>query len=205
MLHNLYIVDDDDAVRASLCRLMSRQPDYVVHSYSSGEAFLEHFAEHEPGVILLDFHMKGANGITVLHAIRARSHRFVTVMLTAHGAVHRSVDAMKAGAFDFIEKPYDSAALMMCLDLAFAELDKLSAEVAGRDAAAARLAMLTPRETEVMAGLASGYSNKQIAWTLKISPRTVEVYRANLMTKLKVRSLSEVLQLVFVAEQARAA
>ncbi|MDF7775814.1 response regulator [Sphingomonas sp. AOB5] len=205
MLHNLYIVDDDEAVRASLCRLVSRQPDYVVRSFPSGEAFLKQFDELEPGVVLLDFHMKGANGITVLNAIRAISQRFVVMMLTAHGAVHRSVDAMKAGAFDFIEKPYDSAALMMCLDLAFAELDKLSTEVGGRDAAVARLALLTPRETEVIAGLAAGYSNKQIAWTLQISPRTVEVYRANLMVKLNVGSLAEALQLVFVAEQAIAA
>ncbi len=205
MLHNLYIVDDDEAVRASLCRLVSRQPDYVVYPYDSGDAFLERFDKLEPGVVLLDFHMKGANGITVLNAIRALSQRFVVLMLTAHGAVHRSVDAMKAGAFDFIEKPYDPAALMMCLDMAFAELDRLSAEAAGRDAAVARLALLTPRETEVMAGLATGYSNKQIAWTLQISPRTVEVYRANLMTKLNVRSLAQVVQLAFVAEQARAA
>ncbi|NML04152.1 response regulator [Sphingomonas sp. G-3-2-10] len=205
MLHNLYIVDDDEAVRASLCRLVSRQPDYVVRNFPSGEDFLNQFDQLEPGVVLLDFHMKGANGIAVLNAIRAISQRFVVMMLTAHGAVHRSVDAMKAGAFDFIEKPYDSAALMMCLDLAFTELDKLSTEVGGRDAAVARLALLTPRETEVIAGLAAGYSNKQIAWTLRISPRTVEVYRANLMVKLNVGSLAEALQLVFVAEQASAA
>ncbi|RYE02884.1 MAG: response regulator transcription factor [Sphingomonadales bacterium] len=205
MLHNLYIVDDDEAVRTSLCRLVSRQPDYSVRNYASGDAFLECFDKLEPGVVLLDFHMKGANGITVLHAIRALSQRFVVVMLTAHGAVHRSVDAMKAGAFDFIEKPYDCAALMMCLDLAFAELDRLGAETAGRNAAIARLALLSRRETEVLAGLATGHSNKQIAWALQISPRTVEIYRANLMEKLSARSLADVLKLVFVAEQAVAA
>jgi len=205
MLHNLYIVDDDEAVRASLFRLVSRQPDYAVSSFASGDAFLEEFETLAPGVVLLDFHMAGANGITVLHAIRALSQRFVVVILTAHGAIQRSVDAMKAGAFDFIEKPYDPAALMMCLDLAFAELARFRAEADGRDSAVARLALLSPRETEVLAGLGSGCSNKQIAWALKISPRTVEIYRANLMTKLKVRSLAELLQLLFVAELAMAA
>lgn len=205
MLHNLYIVDDDEAVRASLFRLVARQPDYVVSNFVSGDAFLAAIEKLEPGVVLLDFHMQGSNGIAVLNAIRARSQRFVVIMLTAHGAVQRSVDAMKAGAFDFIEKPYDPAALMMCLDLAFAELLRFRAAAAGREAVLARLALLSPRETEVLAGLGSGYSNKQIAWALKISPRTVEIYRANLMEKLKVRSLAEALQLVFVAEQAMAA
>jgi two-component system response regulator FixJ len=205
MLHNLYIVDDDDAVRASLCRLVSRQPDYVVQCFASGEAFLERFDKLEPGVVLLDFHMKGANGIAVLRAIRAKSQRFVVAMLTAHGAVHRSVDAMKAGAFDFIEKPYDPAALMMCLDLAVAELERVNAESAGHDAAVARLALLSRRETEVLAGLAAGNSNKQIAWALQISPRTVEVYRANLMDKLNVRSLADALKLAYLAETAIAA
>jgi two-component system response regulator FixJ len=205
MLHNLYIVDDDEAVRASVCRLVSRQPDYVVRTFPSGDAFLERFDALESGVVLLDFHMKGSNGIAVLNAIRAHSQRFVIVMLTGHGAVHRSVEAMKAGAFDFLEKPCDSAVLMMCLDQAFGELDKLAVETAAYDGAIARLALLSPRETDVLAGLAAGYSNKQIAWTLQISPRTVEIYRSNLMDKLRARSLAEVLQLVFVAEQAVAA
>jgi two-component system response regulator FixJ len=205
VLHNLYIIDDDAAVRASLFRLVSRQPDYIVYTYESGDAFLEAFETLEPGVVLLDYHMKGANGIAVLSAIRALSQRFVVMMLTAHGAVQRSVDAMKAGAYDFIEKPYDPAALMLCLDAAFAELERFGAQRAGRDAVLAQMALLTPRETEVLAGLATGHSNKQIAYALSISPRTVEIYRANLMGKLHARTLAEVLQLAFVAEQARAA
>jgi two-component system response regulator FixJ len=205
MEHNLYIVDDDKAVRDSLFRLVSRQPDYIVRSFASGDAFLEQFDELEPGVVLLDFHMRGSDGIAVLNAVRALAQRFVVIMLTAHGAVQRSVDAMKAGAYDFLEKPYDPAALMMCLDMGFAELERFCAETAGRNAVLARLALLTPRETEVLAGLASGFSNKQIAWALKISPRTVEIYRANLMIKLNARSLSDALKLAFTAEQALAA
>jgi two-component system response regulator FixJ len=205
MLHHLYIVDDDDAVRISLDRLVSRQPDYAVHSHASGDAFLEDCRGLEPGVVLLDFHMKGADGLAVLNALRAMQQRFVVVMLTAHGAVQRSVDAMKAGAFDFIEKPYDPADLMICLDTAFAELERVRTEAAARDKALARLSLLSPRENEVLAGLALGLSNKQIAWQLQISPRTVEIYRGNVMTKLNAHALSEVLHLTFIAEHAQAA
>ena len=205
MLHNLYIVDDDDAVRASLLRLVSGQATYAVRCFPSGDAFMAVADALEPGVLLLDFHMKGINGLAVLNALRAQEKRFVTIMLTAHGAVQRSVDAMKAGAFDFVEKPYDPSALMMCIDLAFSELGRLRAESAGHEVALSRIAELSPREADVLAGLATGHSNKQIAWALKISPRTVEVYRANLMVKLHARTLAEVLQLAFVAEQARAA
>ena len=205
MLQNLYVVDDDPAVRASLVRMVSRQPDYLVRSFASGDAFLERFHHLEPGLVLLDFQMKGANGIEVLNAVRALADRFVVVMLTAHGAVRRSVDAMKAGAYDFLEKPYDPATLMACLDKGFTKLEGLCAEASGRGAVLARLALLSPRETEVLAGLAAGESNKQIAWGLKISPRTVEIYRANLMKKLNAHSLSETLKFAFVAEQARAA
>lgn len=202
---NLYIVDDDEAVRTSLVRLLSGRTEYKVQCFASGTVFLEACRDLAPGVVLLDYYMRGTDGIAVLRAIRTAGHHFVTIMLTAHGAVQRSVDAMKAGAFDFIEKPYDPAILIECLETGFAELGHLLEESAGHDGALARLATLSPREAEVMAGLATGCSNKQIAWDLKISPRTVEVYRASLMEKLNARSLSDVLKLVFLAEDARAA
>lgn len=197
---NLYIVDDDDAVRASLVRLLSGRAEYQVRCFASGTAFLESCEHIAPGVVLLDYYMRGVDGLEVLNTLRSLSRRFVVIMLTAHGAVQRSVDAMKAGAFDFIEKPFDPEVLLLSLDASFIELDHSLRQAAGREEAIAQLAMLSPREAEVMAGLATGRSNKQIAWDLKISPRTVEVYRASLMDKLKARSLSHVLKLVFLAE-----
>jgi len=203
MSHNLYIVDDDRAVRSSLCRLLSYSPAYTTFEYASGDAFLEHCRQLQPGVVLLDFHMDGTDGLAVLKAMRDLSDRFVIVMLTAHGGVQRSVEAMHCGAFDFLEKPYDSAKLLACLEEATAKLDAKCAATTARDAARDRLAELSPREADVLDGLLTGYSNKQIAWKLDISPRTTEIYRANMMQKLKVRSLVEALLIIFRADSER--
>lgn len=205
MQRNLFIVDDDEAVSASLHRLLARQSGNRVRTFRSGNDFLEHCPALDQGVVLLDYHMSGANGLRVLEALRAFEGRFVTVMLTAHGAVQRSVDAMKSGAFDFLEKPYDAEALLDCIEAAFRRLDLVNAGCATRDAARRQMAELTRREHQVLEGMVQGRANKQIAGDLKISPRTVEIYRANVMQKLHATTLAEVLQVVFAAEPARAA
>jgi two-component system response regulator FixJ len=153
--------------------------------------------------VLLDYHMAGANGIAVLNAMHDLSDRFVVVMLTAHGGVRRSVEAMHCGAFDFLEKPYDSIDLLACIEDAVAKLDAKRAAIAKRDAAREQLATLSPREADVLDGLLTGYSNKQIAWKLAISPRTAEIYRANMMQKLKVGSLAHALRIIFCADPER--
>jgi two-component system response regulator FixJ len=200
MIRNIYLIDDDDAVRASLHGLLSLRSDLVVRNFRSGDQFLERVAELESGVLLLDYHMPGKNGIEVLQQLGAPSPaRFLTIVLTGEGNIDIAVQAMKAGAFDFLEKPYKADALMEAIDKAFDRLEHDSAGSAQIETARAKVAVLSPRERDVLTGLIEGRSNKIIAYDLAISPRTVEIYRANLMTKMGVRSLSEALRVAFAA------
>ncbi len=193
----VYVVDDDDAVRSSLELLLGSQPDIVVRAYSSGEAFLADLETLEPGVALLDVQMPGRSGIDVLATIVKRRLRIVVIMVTGQGNIEMAVRAVKNGALDFIEKPYAHTTLIDTIKHGFEQLDRDSL-VGDREAdARARMARLSPREVEVMMGLIAGRPNKIIAFELDISPRTVEIYRANVMTKLNVRSLSEALRIAF--------
>lgn len=200
MIRNIYLVDDDDAVRASLHGLLSLRSDLVVRNFRSGDQFLERMPELESGVLLLDYHMPGKNGIEVLQQLGSPSPaRFLTVILTGEGNIDIAVQAMKAGAFDFLEKPYKADALLEVIDKAFERVEHESAGSVQVEAARAKVAVLSPRERDVLTGLIEGRSNKIIAHDLAISPRTVEIYRANLMTKMGVRSLSEALRVAFAA------
>jgi len=200
MIRNIYLVDDDDAVRASLHGLLSLRSDLVVRNFRSGDQFLERIPELESGVLLLDYHMPGKNGIEVLQQLGSPSPaRFLTIILTGEGNIDIAVQAMKAGAFDFLEKPYKADALLEVIDKAFERAEHESAGSVQVEAARAKVAVLSPRERDVLTGLIEGRSNKIIAHDLAISPRTVEIYRANLMTKMGVRSLSEALRVAFAA------
>jgi two-component system response regulator FixJ len=200
MIRNIYLIDDDDAVRASLHGLLSLRSDLVVRNFRSGDQFLERVAELESGVLLLDYHMPGKNGIEVMEQLGTCSHaRFLTIILTGEGNIDIAVQAMKAGAFDFLEKPYKADALLAAIDKAFDRVEHESAGSAQIETARAKVAVLSPRERDVLTGLIEGRSNKIIAHDLAISPRTVEIYRANLMTKMGVRSLSEALRVAFAA------
>lgn len=198
MTRAIYIVDDDAAVRASLHGLLSLQCDMIIRGYKSGDAFIEELADLDPGVVLLDFHMPGSTGLDILRVLN-RNPRFVPIILTGQGNVTLAVQAMKAGALDFVEKPYDVATLMSVIDHGFAELQHGSATEARVGAAKAKIASLSPREIDTLKGLIDGRSNKVIAHNLDISARTVEIYRANVMEKLGVRSLSEALRIAFAA------
>jgi len=198
MTRTIYIVDDDDAVRASLHSLLSVRSDLLIRGYRTGDAFLEEATELDPGVLLLDFHMPGATGMDVLDQIGAQN-KFAAIILTGQGNVSLAVQAMKSGALDFIEKPYEADLLMRTIDSAFSKLEAGGEAAARIDAAKAKIEKLSPRETDVLKGLIEGRSNKIIAYELDISPRTVEIYRANLMEKLDVRSLSEALRIAFAA------
>ena len=200
MMRNIYLIDDDDAVRASLHGLLSLRSDLVVRNFRSGDQFLERGAELESGVLLLDYHMPGKNGLEVLRQLGSFSHaRFLTIILTGEGNIDIAVQAMKAGALDFLEKPYKAEALLETIDKAFERMEHDSAGSAQIETARAKVAVLSPRERDVLTGLIAGRSNKVIAYDLAISPRTVEIYRANLMTKMGVRSLSEALRVAFAA------
>ena len=197
-MRNIYVVDDDDAVRASLQSLLATRPNLLIRSFRSGDAFLGDKDGLDPGVLLLDVHMPGASGIDVLHAIGG-DRKFASVILTGQGNIMLAVEAMKAGALDFVEKPYDHLALLETVEGAFARLEAASADAQRIEEARAKLDRLSGREADVLKGLIDGHANKVIAHTLNISPRTVEIYRAHLMEKLEVHSLSEELRLAFAA------
>ena len=193
----VHLVDDDASVRRSV-GFMLKTTGHNVHSYESGAELLKP-RELEQGCILLDIRMPGMDGLEVQAALQQKGVALPVIIMTGHGDVTVAVKAMKAGAVDFIEKPFPKQALLDSLDEGFRRLSRKGATDDRSRDAAVRLQALTPRERDVLDGLAQGLPNKTIAYDLGISPRTVEIHRANLMTKLAVRSLSEALRLAFAA------
>ena len=198
-LHLVHLVDDDEAIRRS-AGFMLKTSGFHVRSYESGIELLKSAPDLEPGCILLDIRMPGMDGLEVQQSLKAKGVALPVIIMTGHGDVTLAVQAMKAGAVDFIEKPFEKAVLLSAIEQEVERLKRSSANRGRADQAAVRLQALTPREREVLDGLAKGLPNKTIAYDLGISPRTVEIHRANLMTKLEVRSLSEALRLAFAAQ-----
>ena len=195
----VYLVDDDASVRRSI-GFMLKTSGFEVHVYESGVDLLKDAAKLDPGCILLDIRMPGMDGLEVQQKLHAKGLTHPVIIMTGHGDVSLAVQAMKAGAIDFIEKPFEKAVLLGALELGG---DRLKQSERSRDRAydaTVRLQVLTPREREVLDGLVNGLPNKTIAYDLGISPRTVEIHRANLMEKLHVRSLSEALRIAFAAQ-----
>jgi two-component system response regulator FixJ len=195
----VHLVDDDGAIRRS-AGFMLKTSGYQVRTYESGIELLKAPGELSQGCILLDIRMPGMDGLEVQQALKEKGVTLPVIIMTGHGDVTLAVKAMKAGAIEFIEKPFEKATLLRAIDEGIGRLREVEA---GRDLAreaVVRLQALTAREREVLAGLAKGLPNKTIAYDLGISPRTVEIHRANLMTKLGVRSLSEALRIAFAAE-----
>lgn len=194
----IYVVDDDEAIRRSLSFLL-KTSGYAVRLFEGGTAFLKEAAGLESGCVLLDVRMPDIDGLEVQRELRARGIMLPVVIMTGHGDIDMAVAAMKAGASEFIEKPFEKAALLGCVEAA----RLLSAADRGAGARAedarARLNALTDRERDVLDGLVEGLPNKTIAFDLGISPRTVEIHRANLMQKLEVKSLAEALRIAFHA------
>lgn len=190
----VHIVDDDDAMRDSLSFLLDvRGHDH--RTYPDGQALLDRGAGLEPGCIVMDVRMPGPSGIDILRRVKAMDLPHPVVVITGHADVALAVEAMKAGAWDFLEKPFDDQVFLRLVEAALAT-------VAAPDAATGApewVRRLSPRERDVLAGVASGKSNKEIARDLEISARTVEVYRANLMTKAGVRTLSDLMRLALAA------
>ena len=196
----VHLVDDDDAIRRSAGFLL-KTSGFLVVPYASGDAFLAQAKSAVPGCVLLDIRMPGMDGLEVQQAMIDRGIALPVVMLTGHGDITLAVRAMKAGAVDFLEKPFEKTALLGAVDKAFNRLrqgDRLQMSAAD---ATLQLASLTGRERDVVAGLIQGHPNKTIAFDLGISSRTVEIHRANLMRKLGATSLSDVLQIAFAAKR----
>lgn len=192
----VHVVDDDEAVRQSLAFLLG-SAGLAVRLYDSAPAFLENLAGIKGGCLITDIRMPGMTGLDLLHALRARACGLPTIVITGHGDVPLAVEAMKAGAVDFIEKPFEQQVLLDAVQAALERGGTLGEE---GQAVAARLAALSARERQVLDGLIAGHSNKAIAHELGISPRTVEVYRANLMAKMEAKSLSELVRMAIVAK-----
>jgi two-component system response regulator FixJ len=197
-LRLVHLVDDDEAIRRSVAFAL-KTSGFHVRSYESGLELLKAASNLEPGCILLDIRMPGMDGLEVQSALRDKGISMPVVIMTGHGDVTLAVQAMKAGAVDFIEKPFEKAVLLGAIEHGVERLKKSAASVDSAEEAAVRLQVLTPREREVLDGLSNGLPNKTIAYDLGISPRTVEIHRANVMSKLGVKCRSEALRIAFAA------
>lgn len=198
-LRLVHIVDDDEAIRRSVGFAL-KTSGFQVRVYENGNEIVKEAPDLATGCILLDIRMPGMDGLEVQEALKSKGVTLPVIIMTGHGDVGLAVRAMKAGAIDFIEKPFEKAVLISAIEHGLGRLQKAASNVKEASEAAVRLQLLTARERDVLNGLAKGLPNKSIAYDLGISPRTVEIHRANLMTKLDVKSLSEALRIAFAAE-----
>ena len=194
----IHIIDDDAAMRDSLAFLLDVN-GYAVKAYETADAFLKDAAARTSSCIISDIRMPGMNGIELVRKLRSEAAACPVILITGHGDVALAVEAMKAGASDFIEKPFDDSALLEAIRSALSSRPAATGAGSARKEAEARLAELSPRERDVLRGLVAGKINKVIAHDLNISPRTVEVYRANLMAKTGSRSMSELMRIALAA------
>lgn len=194
----IHIIDDEDSVRRST-GYMLKTSGYAVEAWHSGSAFLKDVRSAEEGCVLLDVRMPGVDGLEVQRLMTQRGITMPIIIMTGHGDVSIAVQAMKAGAVDFLEKPFEKVVLIDAIERAFDRIRSAQGTAAQAASADLIIGALTTREREVLEGLAQGLPNKTIAYDLGISSRTVEVHRANLMTKLHVHSLSDALRIAFAA------
>ncbi len=194
----VYVIDDDEAMRDSLDFLLN-SAEFEVVLFDSAQAFLQALPGLEFGCIVSDVRMPEIDGIELLHRLKAQQCRFPVLIMTGHGDVPLAVEAMKLGAVDFLEKPFDDDLLISMIDTGLKRAEPEAKQEAITREIAERIATLSPRERQVMDGLVAGLSNKAIAREYDISPRTIEVYRANVMTKMQAGSLSELVRLAMQA------
>jgi two-component system response regulator FixJ len=195
----VHIIDDDEAMRDSLVFLLDTA-GLRGRASASAKAFLKTLPDPSLGCIVTDIRMPDMTGLDLVKTLKASGLDYPVIVITGHGDVALAVEAMKAGVVDFIEKPFDDETLLAAITVAF-ERKSIAAGTASpeRQAIGGRLADLSPREREVLRGVIDGKPNKVIAHDLGISPRTVEVYRANLMTKMQAASLSELVRMALIA------
>lgn len=195
----VHIIDDDEAMRDSLSFLLDTA-GLRVRASPSAKAFLKTLPDPSLGCIVTDIRMPDMTGLELVKSLKASGHGYPVIVITGHGDVALAVESMKAGVVDFIEKPFDDETLLAAIAIA---LDRQTIAVGAaspeRQAIGARLDELSPRERDVLRGVIDGKPNKVIAHDLGISPRTVEVYRANLMTKMQAASLSELVRMALIA------
>ena len=194
----VHVIDDDEAVRQSLAFLLGTA-GLEVRTYDSATAFLDALPNVAAGCVITDVRMPVVSGIELLRRLRKLKLAVPVIVITGHGDVPLAVEAMKMGAADFLEKPFDDEALLASVRSALNALDRDRKREVERSEIESRLSGLSSREREVLEGLVAGQANKQIAHALGISPRTIEIYRANLMTKMQAASLSDLVRMAMIA------
>ncbi|HXW23280.1 MAG TPA: response regulator FixJ [Xanthobacteraceae bacterium] len=194
----VYVIDDDEAARDSLAFLF-RTAEVDVHTYASAVEFLAAAPALKGGCVVTDVRMPQMDGLELLRRLRALDLALPVIVMTGHGDIPLAVEAMKAGAADFFEKPFSDDAMLAAVRRALGRQQQDRARAAERDAVKERLASLSARERQVLEGLVAGKANKVIAFDLGISARTVEIYRANVMTKMEAASLSELVRMALSA------
>lgn len=194
----VHVIDDDEGLRDSLMFLL-RAAEIEAQSHSSAIAFLEALPTFRPSCIITDVRMPGLSGIDLLRRLKELKINVPVIVITGHGDVPLAVEAMKFGAVDFLEKPFDDDMLLASVRSALQLAEGEAKRQSERGDIEGRLAALSKREREVLGGLVTGRANKQIAFDLGISPRTVEIYRANLMDKMGAASLSDLVRMALIA------
>ena len=196
----VHVIDDDDAVRDSLSFLLA-SAGFAVSAHESATAFLDMLPRlpADSGCIITDVRMPGLSGLDLLQRLKDIGLAIPVIVVTGHGDVPLAVEAMKSGAFDFFEKPFDDDILLSAVEAALDLNERNSRRRVEQAEIEVRLSALTTRERQVLEGLVVGQVNKTIAFDLGISPRTVEIYRANVMTKMQAASLSELVRMALTA------
>ncbi|RWL03524.1 MAG: response regulator transcription factor FixJ [Mesorhizobium sp.] len=198
----VHVVDDDVDVRKSLGFLLATS-DFAVRLYESASVFLATATGNLDGCIVTDVRMPGIDGIEFLRQLRTRGHTLPVIVMTGHADVALAVQAMKEGAADFIEKPFDDDILIDAIRSALGNRNQADATHPQSSEIRGRLSTLSERERQVLDGLVSGLPNKSIAYDLGISPRTVEIHRANVMSKMAASSLSHLVRMALIVESKR--
>jgi two-component system, LuxR family, response regulator FixJ len=195
----VHIIDDDEGLRESLAFLL-RSAALEVRSFESAKAFLEVLPDAALSCVITDVRMPDMSGIELLRRLKELKIGVPVIVITGHGDIALAVEAMKIGAADFFEKPFDDDLLVASVRAALRQQEDQTKRTAERTEIEHRIATLSPREKDVLTGLIEGRANKQIAFDLGISPRTVEIYRANLMNKMQANSLSDLVRMALLAE-----
>lgn len=195
----IHIVDDEEPVRKSLAFLLSIS-GYAVRVHETASSFLAIAKELNRVCLITDLRMPDMSGVELLRRLRADGVQPPAIVITGHGDVPMAVEAMKAGALDFIEKPFSDEMLLEAVERAVVELERKSKSSDYIGMVRRRMSDLTEREHQVMAGIVAGLPNKSIAYDLDISPRTVEVHRANVMTKMNAKNLPDLVRMVLAVE-----
>jgi two-component system, LuxR family, response regulator FixJ len=195
----IHLIDDDDGVRHSLTFALTTA-GLAVRAYESALVFLDSVGSLQPGCIVSDMRMPGMDGLQLRRRLRELRVPLPMIIMTGHADIRMAVEAMKAGIVDFIEKPFEEVVLLTAIRDALAQSEATGLRERDAQLARARLAALSHREREVLQGLVAGLPNKSIASELKLSPRTVEVHRANVMTKMGAGSLSELVRMALATD-----